>query len=387
LAQAVVEAGAVEALVDCLSQFDTGVKESAAWALGNIAKHNAELAQNVVDQDAVPVLLLCIREPENSLKKVATSALGHICSHSSELAQSVVDAEGILDIVSLLNIPQVKRQACACLSHIAKHSVELAELVVEGEIVPRIFNLLREDDTVVRKNTATCIKEISKHTPELAAMIVNAGGLPAIVDYIKESDDEGKIPAIMTLGFIAAFADTLATNVIKAKAIAPLCFALSSSTSDQVKATATWALGQIGKHSSEHSRAVAEASVFPRLIEAFLSPKSTPELKAKAKKALKQIISKSTFLDALCPLLQPKTPEGILLYVLKQLSQILPNDVDARKKFAESSSLTKLLAIKTDDDEMIESIKIISACYPDDVIKYYTPGYDVELLKKIDSIM
>jgi hypothetical protein len=39
LAGAVVEAGAVVALRDCLEEFDCGVKEAAAVALGHIATH------------------------------------------------------------------------------------------------------------------------------------------------------------------------------------------------------------------------------------------------------------------------------------------------------------------------------------------------------------
>ena len=40
LAQAVVACGGVDAMVLCLEEFDSGVKEAAAWALGNIAQHN-----------------------------------------------------------------------------------------------------------------------------------------------------------------------------------------------------------------------------------------------------------------------------------------------------------------------------------------------------------
>ena len=39
--QQVVDCGALDALVICLEEFDPGVKESAAWALGYIARHNA----------------------------------------------------------------------------------------------------------------------------------------------------------------------------------------------------------------------------------------------------------------------------------------------------------------------------------------------------------
>lgn len=59
--QAVVDSGAVDALVTCLDEFDPGVKEAAAWALGYIARHNAELAQAVVDAGAVPLLILCVQ--------------------------------------------------------------------------------------------------------------------------------------------------------------------------------------------------------------------------------------------------------------------------------------------------------------------------------------
>ena len=41
-----VDSGALDALVICLEEFDPGVKESAAWALGYIARHNGgELAE------------------------------------------------------------------------------------------------------------------------------------------------------------------------------------------------------------------------------------------------------------------------------------------------------------------------------------------------------
>ena len=47
LARAVVDSGAVDSLVQCTAVFDPGVKESAAWALGYVAGHNADLAATV----------------------------------------------------------------------------------------------------------------------------------------------------------------------------------------------------------------------------------------------------------------------------------------------------------------------------------------------------
>ena len=36
-----MDCGALDALVICLEEFDPGVKEAAAWALGYIARHNS----------------------------------------------------------------------------------------------------------------------------------------------------------------------------------------------------------------------------------------------------------------------------------------------------------------------------------------------------------
>ncbi len=82
-----MDSGAVSALVTCLEEFDPGVKEAAAWALGYIARHTTELAQAVVDNGAVPHLILCLQEPEISLKRIAASAISDIAKHSPELAQ------------------------------------------------------------------------------------------------------------------------------------------------------------------------------------------------------------------------------------------------------------------------------------------------------------
>lgn len=41
LARAVIDCGGLDALVICLEEFDAGVKEAAAWALGYIARHSA----------------------------------------------------------------------------------------------------------------------------------------------------------------------------------------------------------------------------------------------------------------------------------------------------------------------------------------------------------
>lgn len=121
-------------------------------------------------------------------------------------------------------------------------------------------------------------------------MICNAGGSVAIVDYINEAKGSARLPGIITLGYISAFDESLAMGVIIAKGIAPLKDALINELDDLVKAAAAWTLGQIGGHTSDHARAMAEADVPSHLLAVYKFSDSSEDLKKKAKKALKSIL-------------------------------------------------------------------------------------------------
>merc|ERR1712070_694793 len=231
---------------------------AAAFVLRAVSKHSPQLAQAVVDSGALDALVTCLEEFDPSVKEAAAWALGYIARHTKELAQTVVDAGAVSLLakdISHVDAP-LKRQVCSCLAQIAKHSVDLAEVVVEAEIFPRILHCLKDVDEFVRKNAATCIREIARHTPDLAKLIVNAGGVAAMVDYITEARGNNRLPGIMTLGYMAAFSETLALAVVVSKGIPPLKDALINEPEDHLKAASAWSLGQIGRHSPDHARAL-----------------------------------------------------------------------------------------------------------------------------------
>jgi len=386
LAKAVVESDALEALVSCLDEFDPSVKEAAAWALGYIARHTKDLAQMVIDAGAVPLLVLCFQSPELTLKRVSASALSDICKHSPELAQAVVDSGAVLLLAKEISHQDaaLKRQVCSCLSQIAKHSVDLAEVIVEADIFPRILHRLKDADEYVCKNAATCIREIARHTPDLAKLIMNAGGVAATVDYVTDARGNGRLPGIMTLGYIAAFSETLALAVVVSKGIPPLKDALINEPEDHLKAAAAWTLGQIGRHTPDHARALAEADVLRRLLAVYVHHGSSEDLQTKAKRALKSIIQKCTYLPALEPLLD--SPPNILKHVVQQFAKVLPNDLNARRSFVQSGGLQKIQEVKCEvGTKLYDNIDEINSYYPQDIVNYYSPDYADSLLAKLDD--
>jgi hypothetical protein len=224
----------------------------------------------------------------------------------------------------------------------------------------------------VQKNASTCIREVAKHTPELAKLIVNAGGASALVEYISEAKGHSRLPGIMALGFVAAFSETLALAVVVSKGVTPLKDALITEPEDHIKAASAWALGQVGRHSPDHARALAENEVLRVLLANYMHEANSADLRTKSKRALKAILKKCTHLPALEPLLK-EAPIEIQKYILEQFAKTLPHDQQARRTFVQSGGLPLVCQLAEDaDGKLAEHIKGIQDCYPPEIVEYYS---------------
>lgn len=220
------------------------------------------------------------------------------------------------------------------------------------------------------------------------------------MDYANDSKGNAKLPGVMTLGYTAAFSETLALAVIVAKGVAPLAQALVTEQEEHVKAAAAWSLGQIGRHSPDHAKTLADGGVLPKLLQVLTSCKPSgndgvgADLSTKTKRALKCILEKTLHMESLEPMLSSSTPTNILKYVIGQFAKILPHDVTARREFVTSGSLQRLQEIASGltaneksgaltGTKMGEYIRTINECYPEEIVRYYSPGYSTTLLEKV----
>jgi hypothetical protein len=83
------------------------------------------------------------------------------------------------------------------------------------------------------------------------------------------------------LGYVGAHTENLAMAVIVSKGVVQLALTLAEEKEDHLKAAAAWALGQIGRHTPEHAKAVALANVLPKLLEWYLKAESSEDLQQK----------------------------------------------------------------------------------------------------------
>ena len=155
---------------------------------------------------------------------------------------------------------------------------------------------------------------------------------------------------------------------------------------DHIKAAAAWSLGQIGRHSADHAKAVADGNILPMLLSVYEDAQAPDDLRTKSKRSLKSIIQKCVHLPALEPLLRTAAPPNILKYVCGQFAKILPTDTGAKREFVANRGLATLQRITAEPgSKLAESIRTINSCYPPEILQYYSPDYAGTLLDKIDK--
>ena len=60
-----------------------------------------------------------------------------------------------------------------------------------------------------------------------------------------------------------------------------LAVAIAEENEDHIQAAVAWALGQIGRHTPEHAKAVASSNVLPKLLACYLRADAAEDLQTK----------------------------------------------------------------------------------------------------------
>lgn len=350
---------------------------------------NPALAEEVVKAGAIEQLSLCLEDPEASLKKVATMTLSEIGKHNAELAEKIANNAGTLRALAGCMVDrdwELRQYACACLANIAKHNEELAQKVAGADIFTKLISCIKDEKVNVQKQAVLCVKEISCHSLDLAKVVCDMGGvIPFVVEYLNSAKGSAKLHGIMTIGYVAGFDHDLAKSVVHAKAHIALVNALREKNDNHIKAAASWSLGQIGRHSSELARELADQKALDELLIAYMSAQEKEELKSMSRKALKYIIHQCMEMDPLRSLLEV-ADEKMLKHIVSQMAIILKAKPETKRTFAERGCLKRLLELEIPPESKLQAaINEIQDLYPPEIIQHYSPEYMNNLLKKLEE--
>jgi hypothetical protein len=141
----------------------------------------------------------------------------------------------------------------------------------------------------------------------------------------------------------------------------------------------------IGRHSSQVCKDVVDQGALQILFDNFISSKDT-NLSKICKDALKALIPQCAIPFYLQPIMTEKTPPKMMELILKQLALVLPPNADERLKFIKSPKFQFIQALLSDPTATPSSqqyIHSINASFPKEAVKFYTPGYEANMLKNL----
>mgnify|MGYP000855146006 CR=1 FL=1 len=205
-------------LLDSLESNNRFNKKAACYVISSVAKHSLFLAEKVVEGGAIEFLVGCLEDYDPTVKESAAFALGNIAKHSPQLALKL-GKKAIECLILCLQEPEIniKRIAINTLSNIARHSLELTNAVSSGDNLNIIIYYLVLKDTALKRQILLCLANMAHHSSEVAFHII--GGLQStqIEECIKNKDKTVQENALVLLNEIAKkkfeYATTISSKV------------------------------------------------------------------------------------------------------------------------------------------------------------------------------
>jgi hypothetical protein len=341
-AKGVVAADAVDAAINCLQLPEGDVREGAAWLLDTLAALSKEMAMSVAcmkvpnpdqeayrdcsrknkglileggqggrtDGGAMPYLVACLECSEIGVKRAAAACLGSMAQHSAELASAVATSgapkafANVLAQGETIDIRLARNLLCS-LSQIAQGGRDCAHLLVNAGLLPVLARSFSINDEIAQRFAACTVRDIACQDASMAEAVVNTPRcLGNLVNYTNAAQGLNALPGVMALGHMCSLSEALAEAVIVSGGLTAITVALAHNLDETVKAAAAWAIGQAGKHRSEHAQAVAESGALLALMQLESKPTSSPDLMKKCGTAACAIVAELASLGPLDALLR-----------------------------------------------------------------------------------
>ncbi len=153
-----------------------GGKESAAYALGNIAAHSEERSAQIVKAGALQPLVSLLKEGSDCGKEWAANALGHLAANSEEWS-AFVKTGALQPIVAILNEGSCSaKDAAMLLVLLGKHEAMRVRIVSAGILQP-LAKLVREGPVDLQDVADRALMILSGSREEYTAQIELVSGL------------------------------------------------------------------------------------------------------------------------------------------------------------------------------------------------------------------
>eukprot|EP00873_Tetraselmis_striata_P020823 jgi/Tetstr1/441087/TSEL_029355.t1 len=196
VSQEITVCGILDEMVSSLSHQNRQIRAAANTALQSVARHDRSCAQSVVDHGVLEPVRKQLATLDAMVKETAVKTLDVLVEKGPDFADLVADDSTIGTCVSHLYMPEdaapQSMRTCIALflANTANHSEPLAQRVVAGEALPAVASLVgaRSTKPALRAACLKMLSQVAKHGTELAIMVVEQRVMPAVLHCLTDED-------------------------------------------------------------------------------------------------------------------------------------------------------------------------------------------------------
>jgi HEAT repeat protein len=264
--------GAVEPLIQLLTEDNATVVEQVVETLKNVAE-NLCIGNAGFSSDALAPLVRLLTDGTQATQGHAASLL-KIFAYNDGNVQRIIDAGAVPPLLHLLRdgVARNMEAAAGALGNLVWAGTE--GVISAGVAVPLLVRLLQEADSDVQLQAATALGRITSNS-ETSETVRAAGAVPVLVRLLEAGECAVKEEVAGILWKLLGFLKNNHAFATSAAGAIPLLAQVLREGNDLAKEQAIYALTNLAHRNEENLAAIAQAGVFPLLMQLEMRSGST----------------------------------------------------------------------------------------------------------------